>query len=581
MVMDLPLTQVNIVHTSDIHSWYLGHQKDDDISKSWNADIGDVISFELGQDLFFVDTGDQTHGGGLSDAEESVPGAATLKIQAQMPYDVMTPGNHELEHPDIAKNLYNVIRDLGPEAHKYLASNVYINISHALHPLASQYRIWHPTWNNSGGQEVHGHKVTALGLMFDPKKRAAPGLIAVEPMESMVTQNWFQDIVLKSNPKMFLLVGHISLSDEGHPEQWRIVHQAIRKEYPFTPIFILAGHSHRRDCMLLDSENKLPGSDEQWPDRSIAIEASFLANEYHSDKGENNFPTDSGNRIVQQLRNLATTKALTTFYGCAPRTYAYDHATYSPDSESHALAFYMNEVVPEVILKKTNGELDPYVLLLNWGLMRGPIYQGRYTKDDKYVNMPKPDPFVYMKVPRLVAERVMAQLESDARAMDMNNDNDYNDASQRLQSNLTTTGADRRPHSIGRYVNQAALQEIVAEPALVPGYATLDRCLGKLGRGDDVLHFPALKIQLPPQYVQTTSQSFTSLGQHDLVDFVTTPYLKRRVLNAMNTIVKLHNEYTETVSDILAPVTEVLQYGDIDTTDAVAEYAERKWRKDC
>ncbi|KAG8879323.1 hypothetical protein FRB98_005719 [Tulasnella sp. 332] len=498
MVMDLPLTQVNIVHTSDIHSWYLGHQKDDDISKSWNADIGD----ELGQDLFFVDTGDQTHGGGLSDAEESVPGAATLKIQAQMPYDVMTPGNHELEHPDIAKNLYNVIRDLGPEAHKYLASNVYINISHALRPLASQYRIWHPTWNNSGGQEVHGHKVTALGLMFDPKKRAAPGLIAVEPMESMVTQNWFQDIVLKSNPKMFLLVGHISLSDEGHPEQWRIVHQAIRKEYPFTPIFILAGHSHRRDCMLLDSENKLPGSDEQWPDRSIAIEASFLANEYHSDKGENNFPTDSGNRIVQQLRNLATTKALTTFYGCAPRTYAYDHATYSPDSESHALAFYMNEVVPEVILKKTNGELDPYVLLLNWGLMRGPIYQ-------------------------------------------------------------------------------AALQEIVAEPALVPGYATLDRCLGKLGLGDDVLHFPALEIQLPPQYVQTTSQSFTSLGQHDLVDFVTTPYLKRRVLNAMNTIVKLHNEYTETVSDILAPVTEVLQYGDIDTTDAVAEYAERKWRKDC
>ncbi|KAG8914153.1 hypothetical protein FRC01_004198, partial [Tulasnella sp. 417] len=39
------LLKVNFVHTTDIHSWYRGHRKTDEVSRSWNADIGDVASF--------------------------------------------------------------------------------------------------------------------------------------------------------------------------------------------------------------------------------------------------------------------------------------------------------------------------------------------------------------------------------------------------------------------------------------------------------------------------------------------------------------------------------------------------------
>ncbi|KAG8902887.1 hypothetical protein FRC01_009440, partial [Tulasnella sp. 417] len=96
----IELQYVNFVHTTDIHSWYRGHRKTDEVSRSWNADIGDVASFvqhmkqkaeSQDKDLFFVNSGDNTHGGGLSDSGNPEGGKA-LAIHVTLPYDVMTPG---------------------------------------------------------------------------------------------------------------------------------------------------------------------------------------------------------------------------------------------------------------------------------------------------------------------------------------------------------------------------------------------------------------------------------------------------------------------------------------------------------
>ncbi|KAG9039966.1 hypothetical protein FRB95_004438 [Tulasnella sp. JGI-2019a] len=620
----LTTKDVNFVHTSDIHSWYLGHQKKDPVSKSWSANIGDVISFvehmkqsahDLGQDLFFVDTGDQTHGGGLSDADEPIAGAKTLDIQMQIAYDIMIPGNHELEDPKIAKNLYNAIKKLGSNSDKYLASNVYIDVDGQRLPLAKQYRTWHATWKNATGGDVLGRKVTALGLTSKAKDKAgkAPGPIYLESISEMIQQSWFKDIVLNSDPDMFLLAGHLSLHESDHPQQWREIHKAIRDKYPLTPIFIFAGHSHFRNCFLMDSDMKLPGSNKPRPDRSIAIESGryletvgwVSANfpkpntgplefnrrwldanpetfKYHTGKDDTNFSTEDGKKILQEFKDLAAKMNLTELYGCAPRTYGYDHVPYTANAENHALVLYMNGVVPEVIIKRTDGQLDPYVLVLNSGIMRGPIFQGRYTKDDNFMNIPRPDNFRYLRVARLVAEKIVDELDRAKKPVPSS-------------SNPSTSSANSRPYSIGRYTNQIALQDIVTQrfasvsgyaAADVPGYATRnDSCLfkqPKLGRGDDVLHSPALDLQYPPNYIRTMHKSLGNLDLHDFVDVVTTRYLEGKVLDAVNNIIGLHNQYNER-GETMETVknTDIHEYSKIDTGEALRIFAKNKWNKDC
>lgn len=110
---------------------------------------------------------------------------------------------------------------------------------------------------------------------------------------------------------------------------------------------------------------------------------------------------------MAKFEAVAKEKNLDELYGCAPQStlsrghcsavqstndmplgahlaaYEWDLAPYSPTAENHILSFYMNKVIPSVIIKTTDGKLNPYVLVLNNGFIRGPIYQGRFTKNDK------------------------------------------------------------------------------------------------------------------------------------------------------------------------------------------------------
>ncbi|KAG8995795.1 hypothetical protein FRB90_000092, partial [Tulasnella sp. 427] len=105
---------------------------------------------------------------------------------------------------------------------------------------------------------------------------------------------------------------------------------------------------------------------------------------------------------------LAVRMGLDEFYGCAPQTYHWDHEKYSKNAKDHVLNFYMNEVFPDVVNARDDatGEKRPYFVLLNNGFMRGPIYKGEFTKNDKFVNTPYKQRFSYVKLPRLIVERV-------------------------------------------------------------------------------------------------------------------------------------------------------------------------------
>lgn len=80
-------------------------------------------------------------------------------------------------------------------------------------------------------------------------------------MSSIISRFQFLNEFLEVNPKIFLLVGHMSLSDEfdkckfesgvpffhlltGIRSTGQIIHDAIRKRHPHTPIFIFGGKWH-------------------------------------------------------------------------------------------------------------------------------------------------------------------------------------------------------------------------------------------------------------------------------------------------------------------------------------------------
>lgn len=120
-----------------------------------------------------------------------------------------------------------------------------------------------------------GRKVTALGVLFD--FTGNDHNTTVQKVEDMVKESWFKEAI-KEEPDFFLLVGYdrLHLPVKVMLTTWAAdtcpfrgttvrrsiagvryitdayigpaVHSAVRAVHPNTPILILGGHSHIRDC---------------------------------------------------------------------------------------------------------------------------------------------------------------------------------------------------------------------------------------------------------------------------------------------------------------------------------------------
>ena len=96
---------------ADYHQgWLAGHLLDE----NYSADYGDFADFVrkmkakadvLGVDLLLVDSGDLHDGTGFGDAT-TPNGRLTLPIFKQLPYDLLSIGNHELYTTEIANDTY-------------------------------------------------------------------------------------------------------------------------------------------------------------------------------------------------------------------------------------------------------------------------------------------------------------------------------------------------------------------------------------------------------------------------------------------------------------------------------------------
>ncbi|KAG8712084.1 hypothetical protein FRC09_020250 [Ceratobasidium sp. 395] len=99
---------VNVLHTTDIHGWVLGHPKPVFPELNWSGTFGDFLSFvnhmrayaeREKKDLFLVDSGDRRIGHGLTDRllPGNVNGQLVEQMYQHLEYDVVVPGNHDLE----------------------------------------------------------------------------------------------------------------------------------------------------------------------------------------------------------------------------------------------------------------------------------------------------------------------------------------------------------------------------------------------------------------------------------------------------------------------------------------------------
>ncbi len=50
-----------------------------------------------------------------------------------------------------------------------------------------------------------------------------------------------------------LLAGHMPV--RGRDADWDLVRDAIRAQHPDTPILVFGGHTHIRDCVMLDDQS--------------------------------------------------------------------------------------------------------------------------------------------------------------------------------------------------------------------------------------------------------------------------------------------------------------------------------------
>ena len=210
-------------------------------------------------------------------------------------------------------------------------------------------------------------------------------------------------------------------------DKWPLVFDAIRAVHPTTPIIILGGHTHIRDCNQPDNRSMALESgrymetvgwlsikfDDQYS-KSLTFSRRYLdpnrlTYEFHTGQKDKNFDTKKGKQITQGLQDLATRFHLSDEFGVAPHDFSLSRAPYP--SEDSLLTLLINKVAPTVLsLNNTRADI-PRLVIVNSGVLRFDVFSGPFTKNDQLTASPFADAFLYIPgVPAGVANQVLRVL---------------------------------------------------------------------------------------------------------------------------------------------------------------------------
>ncbi|KAF8190783.1 Metallo-dependent phosphatase-like protein [Pholiota molesta] len=579
---------VNIIHTTDSHGWLLGHQRALSLSPTTGAsyrlltqmweqvrlikhlhidsgDLGDFASFvthmkqiaiERDVDLLLVDSGDLHDGTGLTDGFPAggIDAHDANQFIKQLPYDIMAIGsNHELY---IYANTLDMHTNFAPAFKgRYLSSNVNITL---LNDEGQVVNI--PVGDRFAKFTTRkGRKVTSLGVLYDFTGNDVN--TTVQPVQDMVKEAWFAEAI-KEEPDFFLLVGHMPVARDN----WPLVFNAIRAVHPLTPIFILGGHTHIRDCLQLDGRSMSLESgrymetiganlDKKGTHKTgnltfnrRYLDPNRVTFEYHTQRNIHNFDTAQGQSITQGLNNLAKKFDLSFQFGTAPHDFTLDRSPY-PSNDSLLTLFIQNAVPVALAINNTRASI-PNIMITNSGSQRFDVYAGPFTKNDQLTASPFADSFLFIpEVPFNVANQVLPSLNNaganERRAMlEERNQLDYGRGYVETEYRRWLEEMDRR--------NDGATRRAAANLTL--GYVTNDVTISYSSQIPHLTLYcfrPVLAVATPDTPIDLV-----------FVDFISAQLLG--ILNSLQTTKNYTNADVQSYSPILA-------------NEALGLYAQSAW----
>ncbi|KAK2463089.1 hypothetical protein APHAL10511_004744 [Amanita phalloides] len=557
---------VNIIHTTDTHGWLLGHQKTSFPEPNYSGDFGDFFSFvdhmkqiaqERDVDLLLVDSGDLHDGTGLSDGfpPGGVDAHDSNEIFKHLPYDVLAIGNHELY---VYANTLDMYHNFVPRFHgRYLSSNVNITISDSNgHPVSV------PVGNRYVKfKTLKGRRVTALGVIFHFTMNAYN--TTVQKVEDMVKEAWFAEAIAEE-PDFFLLAGHMPVSND----KWPDVFNAVRHVHPYTPILILGGHTHIRDCNQLDGRSMLLESGRYmetvgWMSVNLTspdakgkltfsrryLDANRVTYEYHTSQSNHTFDTVEGKDITKSLLDLWNVFDLGYTYGTSPQDFTLTRSPYP--SNASVLTEYIDKVLPYALAVNNTRANIPNIIFEGSGSLRFDIYAGSFDKNDQLTSSPFTNFFQYIpNITVSVAKQILSSLNASVVSK-----------RELWVSELYARG--QVMHIYHAWLERMSTTNALENgdtKRLTLGYVTQDSCPGV---GDDILHMPVPSHNIP-NYISSPTPD---LRDDATIDVVFDNFIATEVLQVLNAIQK---QQAYTPADITA-------YSPVRVDQVWGMYAQANW----
>ncbi|KAI0943929.1 hypothetical protein AcV7_001880 [Taiwanofungus camphoratus] len=568
----LEWSDINIIHTTDSHGWLLGHQHTSFPEPNYSGDFGDFASFvthmkeialEKDVDLLLVDTGDVHDGTGLSDGYPpgGVDAHDSNKFILDLPYDLLAIGNHELY---VYADTYDMYTNFVPHWNgRYLSSNVNITVFDEHNntvsvPVGSRYAKF---------KTRKGRSVTSLGVIYDFTGNDVN--TTVQKVANMVEEDWFAEAI-EEEPDFFLLIGHMPVREDN----WPTVYNAVRKVHAKTPILILGGHTHIRDCLQFDGRSMALESGRYmetvgWmsanldvsEDKNITfsrryLDANRVTYEYHTTKSNTTYDTTAGQNITQGLLQLAVDFDLSYLYGTAPQDYTLSRNPYP--SNGSVLTLYVAEVMPYALTINNSRISIPNIMIVNSGELRFDLYEGPFTKNDQLTSAPFLDSFLYIpNVTFSIANKVLPALNKagadEKRSVEL-----WEREMERYAKGDVSKRFNAWLEDMSR--RSGSPEKRASSQNLTLGYVTKDSCPGV---GDDTPH-KALPYYSSPDFIASNAPS---VSDDTPIDLVFVNFIESQLLKILN---GLQNDKTYTDTDVFT-------YSPVLANAVLGLYAEKYW----
>ncbi|KAJ3125326.1 hypothetical protein HK100_010865 [Physocladia obscura] len=504
--------------TTDIHG-YVGGQGSNNQGQ-YSANFADFAVFVNGLkaqaearnvELFVVDSGDHHDGTALSDDLNAQPvdGFLTEPVVEQVPYDILSIGNHEMYINGIIDYTAQNVSAFWGE--KYLTGNTYITTNKTAAGVTGSIGQKFRKFTGSKGTSV-----TAFGFLYSAFAGSQGTHGYITKVSTEVTSQWFLDAVADA-PDFFLLVGHVVLRNNATDlyTDWAAAVTAIRKVHATTPIVIFAGHNHIRDYQQPTKYgpnvygltagrymetvgwvalNKTAGAE---VDRRY-LDANVATYNYHLNQPEDT-PLGNSSAYGQKILELIDVAAVDTdaqeILGTVPQDYYLTRVPWNDESSIFNVTAKLMQGTWQL-----PAPANPALFVINAGSLRLDLFAGPLTADAAFEASPFSD---YLQVIPNIPFHAIANFSNNFEYFEANN--------------LWKT--------YGR-------RDTITCNATV-GYVTIDDLTTSGNLGDDTFHCPAAYNNNPNFGVYSPATFDSATPANQLWDIVFYDYIAEDVAGCL------------------------------------------------